>query len=73
MIRLVESLGLVPVAEGIETEQQLRFLREHGCSFGQGYLLSRPVEASEIPPLFVGGTGDAARSIGNGHGLARRR
>jgi EAL domain-containing protein (putative c-di-GMP-specific phosphodiesterase class I) len=56
MIRLIDSLGLVAVAEGIETEEQLRFLHAHGCSFGQGFLFSRPVEAARIPQLFEAGT-----------------
>jgi sensor c-di-GMP phosphodiesterase-like protein len=31
------------VAEGIETQAQLDFLRHHGCRYGQGFLFSRPV------------------------------
>lgn len=73
MIRLVESLGLVPVAEGIETQRQLRFLREHGCAYGQGYLLSRPVPGSAIPELFAAGAGERARPMAlPGAGPGRR-
>ena len=36
------------VAEGIETEAQLRTVRELGCPFGQGYLLQRPIPAEAV-------------------------
>ncbi|MBK9155348.1 MAG: PAS domain S-box protein [Chloracidobacterium sp.] len=47
ILMLGENLGIEVVAEGIETEQQLRSLRELGCRFGQGYLFSRPVSADD--------------------------
>ncbi|MEX2353470.1 MAG: EAL domain-containing protein [Gammaproteobacteria bacterium] len=51
IISLSDSLGLGVVAEGIETEEQLKFLQDHQCGFGQGFLFSRPVPAKMIPPL----------------------
>jgi diguanylate cyclase (GGDEF)-like protein/PAS domain S-box-containing protein len=48
IIGLADSLGMTPLAEGIETEQEWRFLVEHGCPLGQGFLFSRPVPAAEI-------------------------
>jgi diguanylate cyclase (GGDEF)-like protein/PAS domain S-box-containing protein len=48
IIQLALSLGLHPVAEGIETAEQRAFLLEHGCAFGQGYYFSRPLPAAEI-------------------------
>ena len=42
VISMGHSLGMKIVAEGVETEEQLHFLREHGCDFGQGYLFGRP-------------------------------
>jgi diguanylate cyclase (GGDEF)-like protein/PAS domain S-box-containing protein len=51
MIAMAHDLGLGIVAEGIETPEQLRWLQQAGCEVGQGYLLSRPVEAASIPPL----------------------
>jgi diguanylate cyclase len=59
IIRLADGLGLQPMAEGIETEQQLAFLIEHGCQLRQDYLFSRPVPVAEIERL-VRGLADAA-------------
>ncbi len=42
IIRLAHSLGLGTVAEGVETQAQLEWLRERGCDEVQGYLLGRP-------------------------------
>ena len=36
------------VAEGVETQDQLDFLRLHGCDEIQGYLISRPIEALDF-------------------------
>ena len=48
MIDLARALGLVTIAEGVETEGQLRLLRELGCQLGQGYLISRPLPAGAV-------------------------
>ncbi len=45
ILALARSLGLEVVAEGIETEQQLRILRDMGCVYGQGYFFGRPQPA----------------------------
>jgi diguanylate cyclase (GGDEF)-like protein len=42
------SLELMVIAEGIETERQLEFVREHGCHEAQGYLFSRPIPVKEF-------------------------
>ncbi len=47
IIGLGSSLGLTVLAEGVETEQQLDFLREAGCHGVQGYLFSSPLPAEE--------------------------
>ena len=52
IIGLARTLGLVPLAEGIETPEQLRFLTERGCPLGQGFHFSRPVPADEIAGLY---------------------
>jgi diguanylate cyclase (GGDEF)-like protein len=45
MIHLAKKLGLQVIAEGVETEAQLRFLREKGCDAVQGYYCGRPAAA----------------------------
>ena len=49
MIDLAQNLGMIPLAEGIETQSEVEFLVENGCPFGQGFHLGRPMPASEIP------------------------
>ena len=51
IIQLADKLGMRAHAEGVETEAQKRFLLENGCQYGQGYLFSKPVPASEIAGL----------------------
>jgi diguanylate cyclase (GGDEF)-like protein len=51
VVHLARSLGLEPIAEGVETERQRLFLVEHGCRIGQGSLFSPPVTAAEIETL----------------------
>ncbi|GAA0724556.1 EAL domain-containing protein [Clostridium malenominatum] len=51
VINLGQALSLEVVAEGIETEEELRLLKEYGCDIGQGYLFSRPVPAEEIDKM----------------------
>ncbi len=48
VIALGQSLGLVTVAEGVETEQQLDILRSLGCDCAQGYLLARPMPSDQL-------------------------
>jgi len=49
--RLGRSLGMITTAEGVETAEQLKILREEGCTQVQGYLFSAPKPATEIPQL----------------------
>jgi diguanylate cyclase (GGDEF)-like protein len=48
VIDLSHSLGLEVVAEGVETKEELDILIELGCDMAQGFLFSKPVEASEL-------------------------
>jgi diguanylate cyclase (GGDEF)-like protein len=51
ILRLTESLGITSVAEGVETEEQLRILTELGCDLAQGHLFSRPMPAEDANRL----------------------
>ena len=55
MVRAVlgmgQSLNMLVVAEGVETREQLNFLREHACPQGQGFYFSHPVIAGEFSQL----------------------
>jgi EAL domain-containing protein (putative c-di-GMP-specific phosphodiesterase class I) len=51
IIELARVLGMNVVAEGIETVEQYRMLREMKCRFGQGYLFARPLNAEDMTRL----------------------
>lgn len=53
LVELGRTLGLVTLAEGIEDEVQLGGLRDERCERGQGYIFSRPVEASAIEAILA--------------------
>ena len=48
-------MGLELTAEGIEDEATMLRLRELGCTYGQGYLFGRPMQASSAAALLYGG------------------
>jgi diguanylate cyclase (GGDEF)-like protein/PAS domain S-box-containing protein len=48
IIQLAQSLGMTPLAEGIETEAEWRFLVDQGCRLGQGFYFCRPAPAEDI-------------------------
>lgn len=54
ILALAKGLGMEAIAEGIETQAQFEFLHRHGCAFGQGYLMSRPLAADALAPLLGG-------------------
>ena len=49
VVDLAHALGLSSTAEGVETIEQLRLVRELGCDLVQGYLLSEPLPPDELP------------------------
>ncbi|MEE4143375.1 MAG: EAL domain-containing protein [Halieaceae bacterium] len=53
IIAMARSLGLGIVAEGVETEEQYRFLIDNGAEVVQGYLFSRPVPAQELKRMLA--------------------
>jgi diguanylate cyclase (GGDEF)-like protein/PAS domain S-box-containing protein len=73
VIALARSLRLTVVAEGVETQEQLAFLRETRCEQAQGYLISRPLDGASFEAWLAeyDGTGDpspemAAEAVGQG-------
>ncbi|MGZ7033547.1 MAG: putative bifunctional diguanylate cyclase/phosphodiesterase, partial [Thermoanaerobaculia bacterium] len=48
VIAMGHALGLTVIAEGVERQDQMNFLREHGCDVCQGFLFSEPTTAAEI-------------------------
>jgi diguanylate cyclase (GGDEF)-like protein len=61
VIGLGHSLGMATCAEGVETMEQLAYLRSEGCSKVQGYLYSKPKPAAEIARMIEQGFGKPAR------------
>jgi EAL domain-containing protein (putative c-di-GMP-specific phosphodiesterase class I) len=55
IIALAKSLDMFTIAEGVETQDQLDQIRELKCEFCQGYLFSKPVEASAARNLLITG------------------
>ncbi|MCY3000303.1 MAG: GGDEF domain-containing phosphodiesterase, partial [Planctomycetota bacterium] len=55
IVRMARSLGLEVVAEGVENERQLEFLRELDCEEVQGFLFSQAVSAAQAEALLSGG------------------
>jgi EAL domain-containing protein (putative c-di-GMP-specific phosphodiesterase class I) len=51
MIQVAQSLDMVPLAEGVETEGEYVFLRSNGCRLAQGFWFAHPVPAGEIAAL----------------------
>jgi EAL domain-containing protein (putative c-di-GMP-specific phosphodiesterase class I) len=49
IVQIAHTLGVTPLAEGIETEAQWQFLAREGCAKGQGYLFARPQGLAQLP------------------------
>jgi EAL domain-containing protein (putative c-di-GMP-specific phosphodiesterase class I) len=60
ILALAKNLDMEVVAEGVETEQQLRLLRELHCAYAQGYHLSRPIDCTQFEALLATRTSWAA-------------
>jgi diguanylate cyclase len=48
LLKIGQKLGMKILAEGVETEEQLEFLRAEGCDYMQGYLIGKPMPANKI-------------------------
>jgi EAL domain-containing protein (putative c-di-GMP-specific phosphodiesterase class I) len=51
IISMAHVLGKITVAEGVETIEQARTLRQLGCDFAQGFFFSKPVPAKDLPAV----------------------
>jgi diguanylate cyclase len=53
LVSLAHALGLLAIAEGIESDGQLTSLRELGCDLAQGFLFARPAPSEQIDRLLA--------------------
>lgn len=68
---LAHSLGMKVVAEGIERKEQMAMLKDLGCELGQGYLFSKPVDATAMEQFMANHkAGDAGRARGAAAGFS---
>ena len=51
--QLAQTLGMDVVAEGVEDREALAPLREFGCDYAQGYLVSRPMPSDQVLDLLT--------------------
>lgn len=60
IVQIAHALHMVPIAEGVESQEQADALRSFGCALAQGYHLGRPVAADEARALVLGSVADIA-------------
>lgn len=53
MLNMADELRMLTVAEGVETEEQVKFLETSGCDIVQGYIFGRPMPAEEFDELLA--------------------
>ena len=53
MIAMSRELGISVIAEGVESELQVEFLKERGCDAVQGFLYTEPLPADDVPPFLT--------------------
>ena len=66
LVKLAETLHLKSVAEGIETEDQLDFLRSLDCELGQGYYFAKPLDSLQLEELLNGSDRNLPALVGQG-------
>lgn len=62
VVRMAEKLSMTIVSEGIETQEQLTFLRKIKCGMAQGYAISRPIPMAEFEKLLFGDSISTAKN-----------
>ncbi len=63
MIQVAQSLDMVPLAEGVETEGEYVFLRSNGCRLAQGFWFAHPMPADDLTRLARRGEGLGAPGV----------
>jgi diguanylate cyclase (GGDEF)-like protein len=58
LVTLAHALGVLAIAEGIESNGQLSSLRELGCDLAQGFLFAKPLPPAQVESVLKGGFGD---------------
>jgi diguanylate cyclase (GGDEF)-like protein/PAS domain S-box-containing protein len=58
LVTLAHALGVLAIAEGIESDGQLTSLRDLGCDLAQGFLFAKPMPAAQVQSVLAGGFGD---------------
>ena len=53
ILDIAKNLRIPVIAEGVETEEQLKLLKELGCELVQGYYFSRPLHASDFEATYI--------------------
>jgi diguanylate cyclase (GGDEF)-like protein/PAS domain S-box-containing protein len=62
IISFAHGLNLIVIAEGVETAEQLEFIRSHHCDVGQGYYFSRPVPSQTVQNILKNGWENKGRT-----------
>nr|WP_269845617.1 EAL domain-containing protein [Paenibacillus selenitireducens] len=53
IINMAHQLGVDVIAEGVETREQMEYLKNHHCRYIQGYLISKPLPVEEITQMLI--------------------
>lgn len=65
IVQLSHTLGLVPIAEGVESEAQTAALMSFGCDLAQGYFLARPLGADALHDLLIDAAAERQGALSN--------